>query len=163
MLRSLGVGGTTKRADPGGRWFIQDVSPSRSSTLQVGTDEHIWARQFNPETYEADMIHVDGGTLWILGLKTEGRTTHMLAENGAKVEVLGGVSYQSWGKQKFDPPMFIVKDAEASFTYGLYQTGTPFKKIVQETRDGVTRTLEAKDVAGFFLSLYRSGGEAGVE
>ena len=38
------------------------------------------------------MVTVDAGTLWLLGLKTEGRATHIAAVNGAKVESLGGVS-----------------------------------------------------------------------
>jgi hypothetical protein len=64
-------------------------------------------------------IEVDGGQLWILGLKTEGRARHIVARNGAKVELLGGVSYQSWDKQPTDPPMFTVTNSDASFTFGF--------------------------------------------
>ncbi len=156
VLKNLGVGGITKKAEPGGRWFIEDFSPSRHSTLAVGKGEQVWARQFNPETFRADMMHVDGGTLWVLGLKTEGRTTHLVAENGAKAEVLGGVAYQSWGKQPLDPPMIKVSDSQVSVTLGFYHHDTPFKTIVEETRDGQTRTLERNEIKGYHLSLYRA-------
>ncbi len=158
VIESLGLRGQIKRAQPGGRWFIQDVSPGRQTTLQVGKGERLWARQYNPETYEADMIHVDGGQLWVLGLKTEGRTRHIVAENGSTVEVLGGVSYQSWGKQKLNPPMFTIIDSDASINYGLYNSGTSFRTVVEETRNGQTRALEAKDLDGYYLPLYRASG-----
>jgi len=43
VLKDLGVAGITKKAEPGGRWFIEDISPSRTSTLAVGKGEKIWA------------------------------------------------------------------------------------------------------------------------
>jgi len=159
VLRNACVNGLTKKADPGGTWFFEDVAPGRESTLEIGRKETVWARQYNPETYLADMIHVDGGVLWLLGLKTEGRTTHIAAKSGAKVELLGSVSYQSWIKQALDPPMFIVDgSSEVSLTFGLYHTNTPFTTIVQETKDSVTRSLLAKDLEPFHLPLYRSSG-----
>ncbi len=158
VLKNLGIAGLTKKADPGGTWFIEDVSPSRYSTLQVGKGETIWARQYNPETPKVDMIHVDGGRLWILGLKTEGRATHVVAENGAKVEVIGGVAYQSWGKQELDPPLLKIIDSDVSMTLGFYHHDTPFATIVEETRSGETRSLSRQDLKGYHLPLYRSGG-----
>lgn len=156
VLKSVGVGGTTKKPNPGGTWFIEDMSPSRQSTLEIGKGETVWARQYNPETPEIEMIHVDGGQLWLLGLKTEGRATHLHAENGAKVEVLGGVSYQSWGKQPLDPPAFIIDNSDVSITTGFYHHETPFATIVEETRDGKTRSLKRDELVGYHLPLYRS-------
>jgi hypothetical protein len=51
----------------------------------------VWARQFN---VEGDGLHVanDGGTLWILGYKTEGGGTLMETTGGGRTEVLGGFS-----------------------------------------------------------------------
>ncbi len=156
VLKSIGVGGMTKKANPGGKWFIDDVSPSRGSTLEVGKGEKVFARQFNPETPKADMIHVNGGQLWLLGLKTEGRTSHLVAENGSKVEVLGGVSYQSWDKQELDPPMFKITDSDVSITIGLYHSRFPFSVIVEETRGGQTKKVERSEVTGYHLPLYRA-------
>lgn len=158
VVKNLGVGGQLKKPNPGKRWFIEDISPGRECTLQIAEGERVWARQYNPETYLADMVHVTGGTFWCLGLKTEGRTTHVLARDGAKVEVIGGVSYQSWGKQKLDPPLFKIIDSDLSATLGFYHHDTPFATIVEETLNGQTRTLARKDLAGYHLPLYRSGG-----
>jgi hypothetical protein len=126
--------------------------------LRIGPGEKCWARQFNPESPEKDMVDVDGGQLWVLGLKTEGRSRHIVARNGAKVELLGGVSYQSWGKQRLDPPMFTVVDSDASFTFGFYHWKLPFTTIVEETVGGTTRSLPRKGLAGYHLPLYRAGG-----
>jgi hypothetical protein len=152
------VGKHRKPSPRGGEWFIEDVAPSRISTLLVGPKERVWARQFNPETPEVDMIEVNGGQLWILGLKTEGRARHILARNNAKVELLGGVSYQSWKDQKLDPPAFSIIDSDASITIGFYHHDLPFSTIVEETFNGKTKVLKRQEVQGYHLSLYRASG-----
>ncbi len=162
VLSNLGHGThRMKRNTPGTRWFIEDLTGGRPNTLTVGREEKVWARHYNPESPRADMIHVtDGGQLWILGLKTEGRATHVIAENGAKVEVLGGVSYQSWKNQKLDPPMFKVINAEASFTLGFYHWDRwHFNTIVEEIQQGQTRKLFRKELKNYHLPVYRAGGE----
>jgi hypothetical protein len=126
--------------------------------LRIGPGEKCWARQFNPESPEPDMIEVDGGHLWILGLKTEGRARHIIARNGAKVELLGGVSYQSWDTQPIDPPMFTVIDSDASFTFGFYHWNLPFTTIVAETVGNETRTLSREALANYHLPLYTARG-----
>jgi hypothetical protein len=154
VLRNLGMSGRLKKASTGGECFIEDVP---ASGLCIGPGEKCWARHYNPESPEADMIDVDGGQLWILGLKTEGRARHIVARNHAKVELLGGVSYQSWDKQPLDPPMFTLVDSEASFTFGFYHWKHPFTAIVEETSGGETKKLLRTDLANYYLPLYRSG------
>jgi hypothetical protein len=163
VIRNLGHSGTTKKPSASGEWFIEDVAPSRTSTLFIGPGETCWARQFNPESPEANMVEVNGGQLWILGLKTEGRARHIIARNGAKVELLGGVSYQSWGNQPLDPPMFTVINSDASFTFGFYHYNLPFTTIVEETVGSETRTLPRKDLTNYHLPLHaaRGAGKAG--
>jgi len=157
VLKDMGVSGMMKQADPGGRWFIEDIS--FGGPLQVGKGEQIWARQFNPESPETDMIHVDGGQLWILGMKTEGRATHAIARNGAKLEIIGGISYQSWVNQPIDPPMFKIIDSDFSVSYGFYVWNQPFSTIVEETLGGQTRKLPFSDkLPDWHLPIYRSGG-----
>jgi hypothetical protein len=159
VIRNVGHGGIHKKPSTGGEWFIEDVPVIG---LRLGPGEKCWARQFNPESPEAPMIEVDGGQLWILGLKTEGRAAHIIARSGAKVELLGGVSYQSWGKQPIDPPMFTVINSEASFTFGFYHWNLPFTTIVEETVGTEPRTLLRKDLVNYYLPLYRAGaGKAG--
>ena len=83
---------------------------------------------------------------------------HIVARNGARVELLGGVSYQSWKNQPVDPPMFTVVDSEASFTIGFYHWNQPFTTIVEETLGGETRTLPRKGLGHYHLPVYRAGG-----
>jgi len=155
VIRNLGHSGLHKKPAASGEWFIEDVPVIG---LFVGRGERCWARQFNPESPEATMITVDGGQLWILGLKTEGRARHIIARNGARVELLGGVSYQSWDKQPLDPPMFTVANSDASFTFGFYHWKLPFTTIVEETLGNETRTLLRTNLTGYHLPLYRASG-----
>ena len=146
-----------KTPKPGGTWFLEDVSPGGNTvSLEAVEGEKVWARQMNPESPYHDMILVDNAQLWLLGIKTEGRARHLVARNGAKAEILGGVSYQSWKNQKLDPPMFDITDSEVSATIGFYHWELPFSTIVQETRDGVTRTLGRREIKGYHLPVYRS-------
>ena len=155
VIRNLGMSGKIKKPSKGGECFIEDVP---TSGLFVGPGETCWARQYNPESPEANMIEVDGGQLWILGLKTEGRARHIVARNGAKVELLGGVSYQSWDKQPLDPPMFTVVNSDASFTFGFYHWKLPFTTIVEETIGNETKALLRNDLTDYHLPLYRAFG-----
>lgn len=157
VIKHLGMDGIIKKPGGVGEWFIEDVSPDRDGTLFIGKGETCWARQFNPESYQRNMIEVDGGRFWNLGMKTEGRATHLVASNGAKVEFLGGLNYQSWGKQKFDPPMFIIIDSDVPLVYRQFQIADKFTTIVSETKGGVTKKLGLKELPkNWILPLYRS-------
>ena len=155
VLRNMGIRSKIKKPARGGECFIEDLPVCG---LFIGPGEKCWARQYNPESPEANMVEVDGGQLWILGLKTEGRARHIIARNGARVELLGGVSYQSWDKQPLDPPMFTVANSDASFTFGFYHWKLPFTTIVEETVGNETRTLVRKDLADYHLPLYGASG-----
>ncbi len=117
--------------------------------------QHLWARQFNPE---GDGTHIlnDGGTAWILGLKTEGGGTLLETTNGGKSELLGSFSY-SVGNTKL-APMFVIKDAQASLSFSeVCYSGQPFPIIMEETQNGVTKIIRQEDPlwAGCF-TLYTS-------
>ncbi len=156
VIRNLNLTIPTKKADPNGRWFLEDVSPGRHRPLAIGRGEKVWARQFNPESPKTPMVEVEGGQFWCLGLKTEGRATHVIARDGAEVEVLGGASYQSWDKQPLDPPMFDVRDSKLSFTLGFYSYKLPFSVYVEESQEGLTKVLSRKDVRGKFVPVFRT-------
>ncbi len=141
ILRNVGHGGSTRIPGGGGEFFLEDVSPGRSGTMKVAKGENVWLRQFNPESASANMLEVDGGTAWWLGLKTEGRYTHVAATNGAKVEVLGAASYQSWGDQKFDPPMFKSVNSDIFYSLGFFEHKQPFSVDVEQTIGGKTERL----------------------
>ncbi len=157
VIRNIAHGACLhKRPAPGREWFIEDMAGGRKALF--GPGEKAWMRQYNPESPDLNMCEIDSGQVWILGMKTEGRSRHIVARNGAKVELLGGVSYQSWKKQELDPPMFTVVDSDASFTFGFYHWNLPFTTIVEETRGGRTRRLLRKDMTNYHLPLYRAAG-----
>lgn len=118
--------------------------------------ETVWARQFNPE---GDGLHVlnDGGTLWILGLKTEGGGTLLETRNGGRTELLGSFSYATdEGKLA---PMFVVDNSLATFSFSeVCYSGDPFITIVRETEGTETREMKmtAPEWGGHF-TLFTSG------
>lgn len=148
-----------KRDRPGGTWFAEDVSGSRKGPWTFGRGERFFARQLNPEgPTEPLIVARDGATVWVLGLKTEGRVSHVVASNGAEVEVLGGVAYQSWKNQQLNPPMFDVSDSRLSATLGFYHWDRwHFDTIVEETRDGATETLPRRELENYHLPVFRAG------
>ena len=116
----------------------------------------VWARQFN---VEGDGLHVlnDGGTLWTLGLKTEGGGTLLETRAGGRTELLGSFSY-TVGAHLPDP-MFVVDNAQASLRFSeVCYSGQPYDTIVRETRGGETREMKkaAPDWGGLF-TLFTSG------
>ena len=153
IVRNMGHNGSTRIPGGGGEFFLEDLSPGRSGTLKVAKGESVWLRQFNPESTSSIMLDVDGGTAWWLGLKTEGRATHVAAKNGAKVEVLGGASYQSWGGQKLDPPMFQSVNSDLFFSIGFYEFKLPFSVVAEQTIGSKTETLP-KDKRSYNFRTY---------
>ena len=82
---------TTSGWPGGGKIFLEDVSFGP----YYFTKQSVWAKQLNPETWMEHVIN-DGGTLWVLGLKTENArnaSTILDTRNHGISELLGG--YQS--------------------------------------------------------------------
>jgi hypothetical protein len=119
-------------------------------------DQNVWARQLNPETdtQETDdpaKIVNDGGTLWILGLKTERPGTIIQTTNGGQTEVIGGFIY-STGGEKVDPA--FINDESSLSLIGVIERNfnrNPFVTWVEETRNGETHTLPREQV---FVTSY---------
>jgi hypothetical protein len=122
--------------------FIENVvsNPFQSWTFNA---QNIWARQFNVEN-EGTHITNNGGTLWILGLKTERGGTLVDTKGGGKTELLGGLAYTTTGGPggTQSAPMFINNESSISITLGEVNFGAPnYSTYVREIRSGVTRDL----------------------
>ncbi len=111
-----------------------------------------WVRDLNTEQGGPAHVNVvnDGGTLWILGHKTEDWATKLLTRNAGFTELLGGKYRQNWDQSDFDrtgidanepPPLFVVDNAHASLSF----SAGAFKDIVREMREGETRNLTRAD------------------
>lgn len=153
--RNVVVFGTIVYLDvqPGGRVFVDDaVAHFR---VKQGS---IWLRQWNTE-YTSEARHAllfpefeptyathpgnlnDGGTVWCLGIKTEGDGTLLTTLNGGKSEILGAFVYAN---KNYDPKKraFVVKDSSLSISLGEQVIRQQPFNMVEETRGGETRTLK---------------------
>ncbi len=161
--------------------FMDDVVP----TLRMEKGSRVWSRQFNTE-YTNEARHFiegemkrpphpgaeiesygnlnDGGTLWILGLKTEGNGTIVSTINGAKTEIIGGLIYSN----KMGIPTkkaFIVEEGSLSFsTREMVTRNEPFHPV-HETRDGQTKTypLVSGGLTAPLFTAYKGPSAPAVE
>jgi hypothetical protein len=133
------TGGGYRNAVRGGKVFVENYTGSDFRFR----GQQVWMRQFNPEeTVDRPKIVNDGGDLWILGLKIEGRSTQVNTVNGGRTEILGGQIYTSWFVPA-DFPAFTTADSSLSFSLAessyIYQGN--YNVWVRDTRNGVTRDL----------------------
>jgi hypothetical protein len=133
----------------GGDIFLTDV-PGTLDLQKPG--QKCWARQFNPEgTTDTGLVRNNGGDVWCLGVKHEGKGVRFSTRNGGRTEVLGLFNYGGT-KEEMDPrPCFDI--ADASFTVaGLreiaFDQHTALNKV-RESRGGETRILDKKNEGGW--------------
>ncbi len=127
-----------------GTLFMDDVVGS-PVTLSPGAT--LYARQFNLEGGDFKFIN-DGGTAWIMGIKTECRAPVALTKNGGTTEIIGGHLYKCV-EQGVDKVAFVVEDAKMSLAGVAEYVWDPkyaTHTLVQETRDGKTKTLTKHEV-----------------
>ncbi|MEM9808724.1 MAG: glycosyl hydrolase family 28-related protein [Cyanobacteria bacterium P01_D01_bin.56] len=103
---------------------------------------HVWARQLNTEASEDGLNVVNnGGTLWLLGHKTEQGGIKSQTLNGGQTEILGAQIY-ALGAGDFET-IYQVIDSEASFAGVRENTNTrKYANFVQEVRNGKVRWLD---------------------
>ncbi len=132
-----------------GKLFIENVASLAAYNFKYPQD--VWARQLNPEGryVSGAIIYKNGGKLWILGMKTEGLVTVLETTGGARTEMLGGLLY-SVGKVGMNVPAFVNNESKQSLIYAVTAHGGVdynYNIQVEETRDGVTKTLLRSDVS----------------
>ncbi|MDL5045302.1 glycoside hydrolase family 55 protein [Oscillatoria amoena NRMC-F 0135] len=121
----------------GGRVFIESVvgHPFHFTGVQA------WVRDIDTEMGGPDHANIvnRGSSLWILGHKTEDFSTK-IATHGGKTELLGGTYRQNWDDDDFKqkgiddanrPPLFLVENGVASFTYMSWGPQKPFTTLVR--------------------------------
>jgi len=96
----------------GAKLFLDDVCAGPLAFDHVT----VHARQLNPEPKETKIVN-DGGTFWVLGLKTEKAGTIVLTRNGGKTEVLGGYFYYNRGNEGAIP--IVNEDSSVSVVAAL--------------------------------------------
>lgn len=128
-----------------GDLFLEDVG---MEPLTVRAGQRVWARQLNNEAGETKITN-NGGTLWILGLKTERAATVIETLSGGSTELLGTLIYPASSVPSSDVAFKSV-DSKISLIYSVssYVPGGDYAVQVQETRGGVTKQLLQSDVNG---------------
>ncbi len=122
---------------PGGKVFLENAACTTGvipGTLDHGricmhfTGQQVWARQLNPERGHPMVIN-DGGTLWVMGFKTEDDATGFLTLNGGQTELLGGIL--NFGGDQH--PAFDAQDSwlRASASSNSWE-GQIFKNVVRD-------------------------------
>jgi len=132
-----------------GDLFLEDVC-SNPFTAWNFKGQKVWARQFNVENEGTHVVN-DGGTLWVLSLKTERGGTLIETRGGGKTEVIGGFCYTTTAPK--GAPMFASDNSWLSVILGeACFKGTPYETLIRETRGSETKTLKRGEVPG------RAGG-----
>ncbi|MEM1441088.1 MAG: glycosyl hydrolase family 28-related protein [Verrucomicrobiota bacterium] len=138
-----------------GRTFLTDSCHEVDIT---NPDAQVWARQLNSESKEAIANYNQGGTLWVLGMKSEKTPTLIATSGGGRTEVLGTWAYVI-SKTPPENPLWIIEESEASFA-GIVQWHHQRKfydTLVRETQgDDLREFTRSKNDGKAALPLYRS-------
>jgi Concanavalin A-like lectin/glucanases superfamily/Pectate lyase superfamily protein/Bacterial Ig-like domain (group 2)/Secretion system C-terminal sorting domain len=119
--------------------FLEDA---RIDRIGLAAGEKLYARQLNMESSDNPHEFLNSGTTWILGVKTENDQVVVNTKSGGKTEIIGGFIYAN---KAGDPnKVMFVNDEGSSFsgTVGEYVIRNQPFNPVQETREGVTKTLK---------------------
>lgn len=150
-----------KNSVRGGKVFLENVACTAG--VIPGTKGHdriclrfygqqVWARQVNPERGEPMALN-DGGTLWVLGFKTEDDATAFHTINGGRTEVLGGVL--NCGGRRY--PSFLAEDSAMRIvcTSNGWANQNTIRTAVAEVRDGQKTEILASSLPNRGLEDYR--------
>jgi hypothetical protein len=126
-----------------GKLFLDDVVGDHVS---LGKGVRAWCRQLNLERIEPHTkILNDGGTLWILGYKTEEDGLLLDNRNGARTEIVGGFIYANRASNP-DKLMFRNDNSDLSFSIGEWAGRKQPFRILDSTGPGESWSLANKDV-----------------
>ncbi len=119
--------------------FVTDCS-CRAELRSAG--QSLWARQLNPEgDDDYGLVRNQGGKLWALGVKNEGRGVRFLNDNGGQTEVFGMLLYGPGIAADDARPIFDT-DNSPFCAMGVREIsfGDTYPVKVREVRNGAIRT-----------------------
>ena len=133
------AGTRTPTAGTGDAFFEDTIGPK---PLRIAHPQHVWARQLNIEFGEKPLVENHGGTLWLLGYKTEGQMV-CIQQTAGKTELLGGLIYPLRNVPG-GTPAFLIEGGEAALSYAM--SGPKYPNQVRSTVRGGEQTLKGDDV-----------------
>ncbi len=148
--------GVTVIGNGSGDIFMTDCA-SRAHLEKPG--QKLWARQFNPEgDDDIGLARNNGGSMWIMGLKCEGKGVRIRTADKGRTEVYGAFLYSQPMKREDTRPLFDIDNGFLS-VMGLREIvfgGETFFVKVRDKQGSETRTLTAEQEGGWIgWSLYR--------
>ena len=139
--------------EPGaGQLYIDDVMIENE--LVVQPNQQVWARQLDDEV-TGQKIQNSGGSLWILGLKTENGGVVINTTQGGKTELLGALIYPAQTVAPTDRA-FRSQDSQVSYMYSESEYGinNGYANQVQEIRNGLTKWIQSSQSAPYVMPLF---------
>jgi hypothetical protein len=144
-----------------GSLFVEDAASL--GPWQILFPQNVFARQLNPETSATKVLN-NGGTLWILGLKTEQTGTNIETDNAGSTELLGGFLYPVQSVP-LNQSAFVINNSHVSLIYATTSYSNPtasqypnFQTQVSETQGTVSETVPTPSAPargyGTMMSLY---------
>jgi hypothetical protein len=102
--------------------------------------QRVFGRQLNVENAGRHLSN-DGGSLWVLGYKTERGGSLLETLTGGRSEIWGNFSYTTSNKQA--QPMFVTRDASVfAWFREICYSDEPFDVLVEEQRGSETKTVK---------------------
>ena len=139
-----------------GKLFLEDVEMK----LSLDYPQDVWARQLNAETLIKNRTKIinNGGNLWILGIKTEGKGTVIETNKGGKTELLGTLIYpvQKFTEEEKQQAAFVNNNSSQSLIYSIsyHRRNRNYPIQVREIRNGITKSFLTKDMQGKVMPLF---------
>jgi len=122
--------------------------------LNIQPNQQVWARQLDDEV-TGQKIQNSGGSLWILGLKTENSGMVINTTKGGRTELLGALIYPAHTVPSTDVA-FRSQDSQVSYIYteSEYGTNNGYATQVQEIRNGLTKKIKSSQSAPYVMPLF---------
>jgi hypothetical protein len=149
---------TYSSAPGAGNLFMDDVE---AVGFVVQNGQHLWARQLNMEG-NGTKLGNQGGSVWVLGLKTEGTGTVVDSSQGGQSEILGSLIYPATAVSPTDIA-FRSSNANASYLYSesVYCASCGYSIQIQETCSSKTAQVTSNPSTGFRMPLFEGSGGCG--
>ena len=154
----------TYTSDQPSSLYLESVAGVGASSDFCPSPLTIWGRSVNNETKTTSNFKVFGGTMWVMGYKSEGPQPSYEVRDEGKLEVLGG--YRNEVLDDRGLPIVINDSSDVSFV-GYSNLSRAFDLVITETQSGVTQSLLRLEVprrqsSSVFVPLYvgRSGAAA---
>ena len=121
----------------GGGGYDADFVPSQG---------RVWARGLDIEYRTNAQFVATGGSLWVMGYKTEGNATVLSATAASQAEVLGGYT---WLPSAPTNPMIVNQGSSVSFVGTQTSDNYTFAPVVSETQSASTKTVGKSSFPGY--------------